>query len=43
MTLTFVPKLIVIAIVLVIALPWIIYVFVSFTREIFNQIPNITR
>jgi flagellar biosynthesis protein FliQ len=43
MTLTFVPKLIVIAIVLVIALPWIIDVFVSFTREIFNQIPNITR
>lgn len=43
MTLTFVPKLIVIAIVTVIALPWIIDVLVSFTRELFNQIPNIAK
>ena len=43
MTLTFVPKLIVIAIVTVIALPWIIDVLVSFTKELFNQIPNIAK
>ncbi len=43
MTLTFVPKLIVIAVVTVIALPWIIDVIVSFTRELFNQIPNIAK
>ncbi len=43
MTLSFVPKLIVIAVVLVIALPWIIDVMISFTKELFNQIPNIAR
>lgn len=43
MTLSFVPKLIVIAVVIVITLPWIIDIAVSFTKEIFNQIPNIAR
>ncbi len=43
MTLTFVPKLIVIAIITVIALPWIIDVLVSFAKGLFMQIPNIAR
>jgi flagellar biosynthesis protein FliQ len=38
-TLTFVPKLIVIAIVLVIALPWMMETLLSFTITLFNQIP----
>jgi len=43
MTLSFVPKLIVIAIVTVIALPWIIDLIVSFAKGLFDQIPNIAR
>ncbi|CUS96208.1 flagellar biosynthesis protein FliQ [Candidatus Kryptobacter tengchongensis] len=43
MTLIFVPKLVVIAIVIVISLPWIIDVIVTFTRELFSQIPNIAK
>jgi flagellar biosynthesis protein FliQ len=42
-TLTFVPKLIVIAIVIVLTLPWMIDVIVSFTQDIFNQIPTVIR
>jgi flagellar biosynthetic protein FliQ len=38
-TLTFVPKLIVIAIVLVMTLPWMMETLMSFTISIFNQIP----
>jgi flagellar biosynthetic protein FliQ len=38
-TLTFVPKLIVIAIVLVISLPWMMETLISFTLTLFNQIP----
>jgi flagellar biosynthetic protein FliQ len=38
-TLTFVPKLIVIAIVAVLTLPWMIDVIVSFTTGLFNNIP----
>ncbi len=38
-TLTFVPKLIVIAIVAVLTLPWMIDVVVSFTTGLFNNIP----
>ncbi len=43
MTLSFVPKLIVMAIVIVIALPWMIDVLVSFAKGLFNQIPNIAK
>ncbi|HTS00307.1 MAG TPA: flagellar biosynthesis protein FliQ [Bacteroidota bacterium] len=38
-TLTFVPKLIVIAIVAVLTLPWMIDVVVSFTTNLFHNIP----
>ena len=37
-TLTFVPKIIVVAIVTVLLLPWMIDIMVGFTTNIFNQI-----
>jgi len=42
-TLTFVPKLIVIAIVLVLTLPWMIETMLTFTITLFNQIPGLVR
>jgi flagellar biosynthesis protein FliQ len=42
-TLTFVPKMIVIAIVTVLLLPWMMDVMVSFTLSIFNQMTMVTR
>jgi len=38
-TLSFVPKIIVIAMVLVLTLPWMIETLMTFTLSIFNQIP----
>ena len=38
-TLTFVPKLVVIAIVLVMTLPWMIETMLSFTISLITQIP----
>ena len=40
-TLTFVPKVIVIAIILVLTLPWMMDVLVSFTINLFQQLPNL--
>jgi flagellar biosynthetic protein FliQ len=40
-TLTFVPKLIVIAIVLVVTLPWMIETMLTFTITLFNKIPGL--
>ena len=40
-TLTFVPKLIVVAIVIVLTLPWMMDVMISFTVNLFNQIPSL--
>lgn len=37
-TLTFVPKMIAIAIVLVLALPWMMDVMIAFTTNLFQQI-----
>jgi flagellar biosynthetic protein FliQ len=42
-TLTFVPKLVVTALVIVITLPWMIDVLVSFTQNLFAQIPTVSR
>jgi flagellar biosynthetic protein FliQ len=42
-TLTFVPKLVVTALVIVITLPWMIDVLVSFTQNLFAQIPMVSR
>ena len=40
-TLTFVPKLIVLAVMLVITLPWMMETLISFTLSLFTQIPTI--
>ena len=42
-TLTFVPKLIVMVVVIVLTLPWMIDVLVSFTQDLFSQIPTVIR
>ena len=42
-TLTFVPKLIAVAVVVVLTLPWIIDIMVSFTINLYSQIPNLAR
>lgn len=38
-TLTFVPKIIIVAIVAVLTLPWMMEIMITFTLNIFNQIP----
>ncbi len=38
MTLTFIPKIIVVALVILIFMPWYVQVIVSFTREMFTLI-----
>lgn len=38
-TLTFVPKIIIVAIVAVLTLPWMMEIMIGFTLTIFNQIP----
>lgn len=40
MTMTFIPKIIAVFVTLVIALPWMVKVLVSFTRSIFENIPQ---
>jgi flagellar biosynthesis protein FliQ len=42
-TLTFVPKIIAIAIVLVLTLPWMMDIMTTFTIDLFSQIPGIGR
>lgn len=42
-TLTFVPKLLAVAVVGLIASPWILHTINSFTERIFEMIPTITR
>jgi flagellar biosynthetic protein FliQ len=42
-TLTFVPKLVVTALVIVITLPWMMDVMTGFTRDLFLQIPGLGR
>ncbi len=42
-TLTFVPKIIAVAIIAVLTLPWMMDVMVSFTVNVFNQIPGLGR
>lgn len=42
-TLSFVPKLVLIAIVLVLTLPWILETMISFTLALFQQIPAMVR
>ena len=43
MTLTFVPKLVVMFIVLILAGPWMIDTMTSYMRELFSSIPQLIR
>lgn len=43
MTLTFVPKILSIFVGLLLLLPWIMSQLVSYTTELFNNIPNYVR
>ena len=43
MTLTFVPKIIAVMIALIIALPWMINLIVSYTQRLFSSIPMYIR
>ena len=40
-TLTFVPKIVAVAVVTVLTLPWMMETMVSFTVNLFNQIPGL--
>ncbi len=40
MTLTFVPKIAVVGLVLLVLTPWFLQILMQFTQEVFNQIPN---
>jgi len=42
-TLTFVPKIIIVAVVAVLTLPWMMEVMIGFTLSVFNQIPGLGR
>jgi flagellar biosynthetic protein FliQ len=42
-TLTFVPKIIAVAIVTVLTLPWMMETMITFTVNLFNQIPGMGR
>ncbi len=41
MTLSFIPKLLALALVLVVAGPWMLKVIVSYTRELIGSIPGL--
>lgn len=43
MTLTFIPKMVVIGLIILIFMPWFMEVLISYTQEIFNQIPLMTQ
>lgn len=43
MTLSFIPKLLAMALVLVIAGPWMLHTLVSFTRELITNLPAMVR
>ncbi|HCV44150.1 MAG TPA: flagellar biosynthetic protein FliQ [Bacteroidetes bacterium] len=40
-TLSFVPKIVVVAIVLVLMLPWMMETMIAFTQNLFQQIPTL--
>ena len=43
MTLTFVPKIVAVMVALIVALPWMINLIVTYTRELFQTIPMYIR
>ena len=40
-TLSFVPKLVAVAVVFLVALPWIMQLMVRYTTELFRSLPNL--
>jgi flagellar biosynthetic protein FliQ len=42
MTLTFVPKVVAVAVILMVAGPWMLNTLLAFTVEVYTQIPNMT-
>ena len=40
-TLSFVPKLVAVAVVFLVALPWIMQLMVQYTTELFRGLPNL--
>ena len=40
-TLTFVPKIVLVAVILVLTLPWMMEIMITFTINLFHQIPTI--
>jgi flagellar biosynthetic protein FliQ len=40
-TLSFVPKIVVVAIILVLMLPWMMETLIAFTQNLFQQIPTL--
>jgi flagellar biosynthetic protein FliQ len=42
-TLTFIPKMLAIAVVLVILAPWMTQMITSYTTDLFNSLPNYVR
>jgi flagellar biosynthetic protein FliQ len=43
MTLTFVPKIVVVLFGLLVSFPWLMNKLIDFTRNLFEQIPGLTR
>jgi len=43
MTMTYVPKIIVVGIIGIITLPWMLDILVDFTRNIFNLLPTMIK
>ena len=41
MTLSFIPKLLVLVISIVVAGPWMLSVIINYTRQLFHQIPSL--
>lgn len=42
MTLTFIPKMAIVGLVLLLLTPWFLDILIRFTLEIFNHIPNMS-
>jgi flagellar biosynthetic protein FliQ len=42
-TLSFVPKVLMITVAMIICGPWILQVLIGFTQDLFNGIPGVTR
>ena len=42
MTLTFVPKVVAVAVIMLVAGPWMLNTLLAFTTHVYDQIPNMT-